>query len=341
MKKNKKVYLEAIRVFAIIGVIFNHTDGFIYYTSTENPVTWLYSITLSVICRTAVPLFFLIAGSLLLEKEESLKELFLKRILRILCVLLVFSLLYYIFDSVSDRISEMGINDFIRRVLNNDIRESFWFLYEYLFFLLILPFFRFLTPKLNHTLIGYLIVLRGIATFVLPVLNQLCGVSVKFDIGFGEDYIYYALLGYYFSHVENYGNEIKTRTLWFVFVGLVSFNVVITHIIYLIKGNYSAETVDYVVFISAPVLFLIFRRIFGELSDTGKINTCIITMGSCVFGIYLWDNFVRWQFLPVYLFLSEKTVGILACSVYVMLVFIFGFLYTWILKKIPLMKRYL
>lgn len=75
-----------------------------------------------------------------------------------------------------------------------------------------------------------------------------------------------------------------------------------------------------------------------DKSPGGKI---IVAIGSCVFGIYLFDNFVRWQLLPVYLFLSEKTVGVIANSVYVALAFAGGFIYTWILRKIPVIRKYL
>jgi hypothetical protein len=78
-----------------------------------------------------------------------------------------------------------------------------------------------------------------------------------------------------------------------------------------------------------------------ELTKKDKVSTVITAVGSCVFGIYLFDNLVRWQLLPLYLFLSEKTIGVFACSVYVILTFGVGLLYTFVLKKIPFIGKYI
>ena len=76
MEKQRKLHLEMIRIIAVFLVIFNHTDGFIYYIETTNRLTWLFSLGMAGICRIAVPLFFMVSGALLLDREESVKDLF-------------------------------------------------------------------------------------------------------------------------------------------------------------------------------------------------------------------------------------------------------------------------
>lgn len=343
MSQSKKIYLEAIRIVAIFLVIFNHTDGFIYYTITDNWLTWLYSIGLAVICRAGVPLFFMISGALLLEKEEPIKTLFYKRVLRIITVLIVVSALYYLFDIVRNRISEGSVADFLTRLLSmyNGVRESFWFLYAYLFFLVSLPFLRKLAPQMNKTLIIYLISLKGISDLVIPFLNNMHEIVVPFDIKIVSDYIYYGLLGYYLTHMgAATGCKIKKRVLCAYLGILVILSICIVQFLYLRTDNYLTN-LDMLRFLLTPVLWLLIRKISELLPENGRINNLIILTGSCVFGIYLLDNFVRWQFLPIYLYLSEHTVGVLANSVYVVLVFVTGGVYTWLLKKIPLLNKFL
>lgn len=344
MSQGRKVYLEAIRIVAIWLVIFNHTDGFIYYTTTDNWLTWLYSIVLSAACRTAVPLFLMISGALLLEKEESFKTLFCKRVLRIVLVLVVFSALYYLLDIANNRISDAGVVDFLIRLLNSDkrLRESFWFLYSYLFFLLSLPFLRKLASGINETLIIYMICLKGISNLALPFLNGMYGIVVSFDIKIICDYIYYGLLGYYLTHMgETTLKNVKKRILWICFGILVILSIGIMQLFYLRTGIYVQGYLDMLIFLMTPVLWLLIREITESLPEDGRINSLIIAIGSCAFGIYLLDNFVRWQFLSTYVYLSEHTVGVFANSVYVVLVFVIGGIYTWILKKIPLLKKFL
>lgn len=345
MSRGKKGYLEAIRVIAVILVIFNHTDGFIYYTQTKNGLTWIYSMVLAVVCRAAVPLFFMVSGAVLLgktEKEEPLKALFQKRIARILTVLAAVSLGYYLFDMGRGRITEAGAGDFLYKLFTNGIRDSFWFLYTYLFVLLTLPFFRKLAPLLYGRLIIYLIALKALSGLLVPFLSLGFGLSVTYDAGFVGGYIYYMLLGYYMSHEgEKDIQKIKTGSLWLCFGGLVILSVAAMVLLRRLTGEYQAAGLDLFVFLTAPVMWLLIKRYTERLPADSRLGRFLVFTGGCVFGVYLLDNFVRFQFLPFYLFLSEKTVGVFANSVYVLLVFSAGVLYTWVLKKIPVIKRYL
>ena len=339
MSQKKKIYLEVIRIIAVLLVIFNHTDGFVYYTVPGNIVTHLYSLILAILCRMAVPLFFMVSGALLLGKEESLSELFRKRITRMLIVLAVISVFYYLFDVVMGRLASPGVGDFISRLLTNGIRDSFWFLYAYIGVLLLLPFFRKVAPFCKGKLVLYLIGLRVLTDLVVPLLGLSMGIAVSFEFGFVGDYYYYMLLGYYLDREEN--ERLSTGKLTLVLVLSVALSGIFVYCIKGIGGTYQEIALDSLVFLMTPVTFSIIKRWMGGMTKSGQEEKWIATFGSCVFGIYLFDNFLRWQLLPVYLFLSEKTVGIFANSVYVLLTFLGGFIYTWILKKVPVLRRYI
>lgn len=339
MSQKKRIYLEVIRVIAVLLVIFNHTDGFVYYTVPGNIVTHLYSLILAILCRMAVPLFFMVSGALLLGKEESLSELFRKRIARMVIVLTAVSIFYYLFDMVLGRLASPGAGDFISRLLTNGIRDSIWFLYAYISVLLLLPFFRKLAPFCNKKLVIYLIGLRVLTDLIVPFLNMGMGIAVSFDFGFVGDYYYYMLLGYYLDREENAGLSKGKDIL--VLVLLVALSGMLIYWMKGTSGAYQTTALDSFVFLMAPVTFGMIKRWLGGTMKSGQAEKWILTFGSCVFGIYLFDNFLRWQLLPVYLFLSEKTVGIFANSVYVLLTFLGGFIYTWILKKIPVIRKYL
>ena len=339
MSHKRKIYLEVIRIIAVLLVIFNHTDGFVYYTVPGNIVTHLYSLILAILCRMAVPLFFMVSGALLLEKEESLSELFRKRIARMLIVLVMVSVFYYLFDVVMGRLALPGVGDFFSRLLTNGIRDSFWFLYAYIGVLLLLPFFRRVAPFCKGTLVLYLIGLRVLADLVVPLLRLGMGIVVSFEFGFVGDYYYYMLLGYYLDREEN--ERLSTGRLMLVLLLSVALSGILVYCIRGISGTYQAIALDSLVFLMAPVTFSMIKRWTGGMMKSKQVEKWIAAFGNCVFGIYLFDNFLRWQLLPAYIFLSEKTVGIFANSVYVLLTFLGGFIYTWILKKIPVVRRYL
>lgn len=92
-KNNRKIYMDVLRIVAAFFVIFNHTGdkGFFLFSVTDNPFEyWLY-LFLSILCKIAVPLFFMISGALLLSKNEPLYKLYYKRVLKYIVIILVFS----------------------------------------------------------------------------------------------------------------------------------------------------------------------------------------------------------------------------------------------------------
>ncbi len=346
MNQGKKIYLEAIRIVAIFLVIFNHTDGFIYFTLPCSIITQVYSLFLAIVCRIAVPLFFMVSGALLLTREQSPLELVKRRIARILIVLMAVSLLYYLFDIARGRVDEYGIRDFMFRLSTNGIRESFWFLYTYTSTMLLLPFFRKAVLQFDKELILYLIGLRGLTDFVLPVIGITTGLDWPINFGTVIEYYYYILMGYYLDKEEEKiflsgKKDGGVKALTVSLLALVFINGVYIFIVKGVTGEYKIELLDFLVFLTAPLVFLIVKRFMDRMLKKGWECKCLYTVGESVFGIYLLDNFTRWQFLPVYLFLSEKMVGILANSVYILLVFSAGFVYTRGMKKIPVVRRYI
>ncbi len=87
-EKKKLVHLEAFRILAIYLVMFNHTDknGFFFFTVAQaSPFYGLY-LFISIACKFAVPLFYMVSGALLLKKEESIGVVYKKRFLRMLII---------------------------------------------------------------------------------------------------------------------------------------------------------------------------------------------------------------------------------------------------------------
>ncbi len=342
MKAARKIDLDIIRIVAILLVIFNHTDGFIYYTETGNIMTWLFSLGMACICRVGVPLFFMVSGALLLSKDETIKELLCRRVSKIFIVLIIISIFYYVMDVCRHRIPNAGVNDFLEKFYTNGIRESLWFLYAYCGMLLTLPFFRIMIRHIDQRLMRYLFGLKIIFALILPLWKELFGFSISLDLGFVNDYIFYMILGYYMKFASTW--QEKGYRFWqesVGFIGCVVFDMIIMQIHFLKTGNNSQELLDIFICIMAPLVFCMCGKIADRWRGNDRINIAIATVGQCVFGIYLLDNFVRWQLLPLYLFLSEKTIGVFANSIYVCGVFIIGFIYTAVLRKIPFIKRYL
>lgn len=98
--KNKKAYLEAIRLLSLFFVLYTHTGnyGMHHYPETSNPLNFWFSQSLVLLSQTCVPLFFMISGAVLLHKESTFKEIGTKRVPRMVIVILPAGLFQYYYN---------------------------------------------------------------------------------------------------------------------------------------------------------------------------------------------------------------------------------------------------
>ncbi len=339
-EKPKDIYLEVLRGIAVIFVIFNHTDAFfLYYSSTDNPMTWLFSFVGSVLCRVNVPLFVMISGALLLEKEETIRDLFRNRIRRIGIVLVVFSLLYYVLNVVRS-MGSFSPGGFLRGLLSGSIQESFWYLYLYLGILFFMPIFRAVAASCTNRELKYLMGLQIVLGIGGRIFSHLLGIEINSNIYFLNIYVFYLLSGYY------WGKRIDTKQISIERMhGICLINIfcllgvyILVRVDYFHKGVYDQGILDILTPILAPGIFLNIRWICQRCVIPEKIRKIIYEVGDCTFGIYLMEQLARILLLPMYLYLSGNTFGILACSCYVAGSFGVAWLFTELLKRIPGVK---
>ena len=176
----KKYYLEAVRITAVLLVMYNHSAPFMSF-ATQHGVQYAVSFFLSLVCKAAVPLFYMVSGALLLGKNESFGELARKRILRIVAVIVIFSLLYYLKFAVRGQASVTPIR-FLLGLPFDVAFLPYWYLYSYLGILVSLPFLRPLAQNMPKNAFWYLIAL------------QIVTESLQITLGF---FGYHTLCGYF------------------------------------------------------------------------------------------------------------------------------------------------
>lgn len=337
MQVCKRVHLEILRILAVLFVIFNHTDGYyLYYSNTSNPLTWLFSALGSVICRTNVPLFLMITGALLLERKETVKEIYKKRVSRIAAVLFIFSAFYYGVSIIRHKNAGYSVMDFLMGFLEGSVQESFWYLYLYLGVLIVLPFFRRLAQNLENKEFGYLIFLQLFWSVGIRIGEKTAGIQINSYLYQVDIYFFYVLAGY-FLEVRIPAEKVTRRHIA-AMIGCIAFGLVVAVGIiawdYCRSGKYDPSCIGILTPVFTLGIFFCIKWIFTGHSLPRKAEALVLYIGNCVFGIYLLEQLARIQLLPLYLYLTEKTVGIFACSGYVLGVFLLALLYTVVLKHI-------
>ena len=204
--KKRLLGLDALRIFAILLVIFNHTNerGF-YRFLTDDPGTFLYWFNLffSVACKVAVPLFFMISGALLLRKEESIGATY-KRGIRILVDLILFSLLFYWVEAIETG-SPLTAFGLLKGIVQSNV-PHLWYLYTYIAFLLVVPVLRGFVRGLTEKEGLLLFCLAFVVGLLLPVAEFFAGSvnHLAVPAWVTAMILYYPVMGYLLTNKLQY-----------------------------------------------------------------------------------------------------------------------------------------
>lgn len=347
--QQRKTYIDALRIVAIFGVLYNHTNrrGYCLYAFSEARICQDFYIGIATLAATAVPIFFMISGALLLPKKESLKELFQKRILRMVLVLLVFSGIQYVLLLLEECVT-FSRKAVVQAVLQDGVIPSYWFLYAYIAYLLLLPILRKVAEVMSKQDYFYLFALLLLVEGFLPMVLNLAGIggtNYFFSIPFLNPIIIYPLLGYYLEQYmkESYYNK-KTN----IIVGLCMAVVVLFFIAMTQwrglpyeefttydKGLY---TCSFTMLLDVGIYY--FVKYFDlRKQHSMKYDQMLHSMGECAFGIYLIEQPIRERSSFIYDGLSPVIGRFPACIVWVICIFIVAYSIVAILRRIPVVRK--
>ena len=165
-----------MRIVACALVIFNHLPGYLLYFVSDGYKQFFY-MTLAMITRINVPLFFMISESLLFKKEEQWTHVFKKRFLRIVYLLLFADFLWIVTYKVNSLIygTDFQITFFkcIQVFLLNkiDTTSAYWYLYSYLGVLFVLPLLQRMAKEVTKHEVLALLILHAFTSSFFPIIN--------------------------------------------------------------------------------------------------------------------------------------------------------------------------
>lgn len=347
--KDKRIDYEILRLLAIVGVVFNHTQsrGFeLYMVENCSTVNYVGSLLLGILCKMAVPLFFLVSGGLLLHRQEPVTTVLKKRVLRILIVLVLFSGLLYLCWIRWGTVEDPGVGDFFRRLWANGISIPYWYLYTYLGLMLLLPFLRPMVQGMGSMAFLYLIGLHILFYGVLSTLGLVCRlgpVNPDLWVPMVEPDLFYFIMGYYLAHRFPW-ELVKKRQL--VLAGVLGIAAVAGMLVLadLDFGRNGMVTMNFLESLLIFPIFFVYALVHQICAwhpvplRAGKI---IAALGSCVFGAYLLEGILRHELGFVYELLEPKLHVLPACMIWVLAVVLAGLAITWVLKKVPGLKKLL
>ncbi len=148
-KMERNTSIDLIKSFAIFCVLCIHACG-IFYSQEVGSTPWTWGVFWGSISRSAVPLFFMASGALMLNPKKNipLEKLYKKNIPRILLALFFWATLYKFFD-----LGRMGILE--KAEIKQALEDLLLFRHQYhLYFLVIILVFYVSIPPFRIFLQG-------------------------------------------------------------------------------------------------------------------------------------------------------------------------------------------
>ena len=216
---SRKIHLDLIRIFSILLVITHHTILYRYHNLPDAGSCRPFYIGVSFLIKTGVPMLYMISGALLLPKEESFSQL-LKRVFRYLIVLILFSLISYIY-SVFKNNNQISWWIFLSNLYGFAQTDSYWFLYQYLAYLISLPLLRKLVKVMEQRDFCYLLIIWFLlknSEFIAYLIFRIpLKPSDSFTLFVMEHQVFFPLIGYFLEHRIN--SEFYTEKKIWIFAG--------------------------------------------------------------------------------------------------------------------------
>ena len=347
--KEKRLDLELLRILAIFGVVFNHTQewGFELYTDPAVSGVNLWAcFLLRGLCKAAVPLFLLVSGGLLLWKEEPLSRVLRRRFGRVAAALAVFSVLTYCLRAHWDFYEYPGVYDFLRRFWKEGVSQPYWYLYMYLGLMLILPILRKLIGVLTERDYRYLLILHLILYPVLGTVGAVMGwrgFNPDLRLYLAEPWLFYFLMGHYLLRAAPW-EKVTRRQRMCIYglgaAGLAGF-VLLGLWWYHWWQTLNFDYIETLIFLPTLAIYVAARQLFQGRTVPLWLRRTLETLGSCVFGTYLLESVLRHALQGVYLRLQPVIHTLPACLCWVCAVVAAGMAVTWVLRQVPGLKKLL
>lgn len=348
-----KLYIEVLRVFACLFVIFNHMKefGFELYALRE-PGTlpyWIY-MGLSVFCKFAVPLFFMVSGMLLLNKEEeSLKDIYIKRVAPICITWISMSMVSYLVRYCLLGTSVFSLKEFITILYSRGFSDANWFFYTYIAFLILLPFLRIVAQKMSNKLYIYLFVIFITFYAILPIMEYLLWegkVSLNANISIIQIpsiWFIYSLFGYYLEHRLDI--QVATKKLpliWGLNLLTIGISCVMSYYRGICQGIWKSEHFfSLLTIFNASCLFITCKVLLQNRTFSPRVQSIISIMGKSTFGVYVFHGLINDYIIRDILVrlnqsgLSNIIVGFIGVTS----VYTISLLVTIVVSKIPILKK--
>ena len=282
---------DLLRVCSMAAVVYLHTAAGALRQSPDTAL-WHFSNVFASLGTAAVPLFFMLSGSLLMSSEKTADPAYVlrRRVPRVLVPGLAWSLLIIAFIWVRE-----GGAAALSKLLAlpyTTVLTPYWFLYALVPMYLLSPLLKRMVDNLERRHWNYLMGLWVLVTLGLHTLrffipepwNGLVTENMTLGVSLLEGYLGYFLLGPWLDGIR----KLPSRgLLWAVFLADWAVIALGTWGMTSAKGWYGEWFSSYqglFAMVLAASIFLLVKSCCGRGRGSGRL---LVLLSSCSFGVYL------------------------------------------------------
>ena len=354
MKQQRYVYMDYLRFFAVIAIIFIHISGQNWYLSDFAMLEWNICNVFNGISRWGVPVFVMLSGALFLEREIPIKQLYTKYILRLLVAYCVWSVFYATIVPLGQLLLGKITSISWKYIVSHSIRGAYhmWFIPMIVGLYMCIPIIKKITE--SKTASCYFLILSVLFTFVLPQIKvlscdfigglfysgikEVSGVISTMNMELVLGFSFYFILGYWLNNMEL---TKKQRQIIYI-LGVLGFLLtIILNSIMTWKTNapyttyYDSFSVNVMLEAIAVHTWFKYRSYACQ-----RMNKVMSVLSKCCFGAYLVHVFVIAGFsaigldtMTLFPAISVPVMGLLVTTVSIII--------SLIIHKIPVLNKWI
>lgn len=322
-KKSRIFYYDFLRALAILFVILIHTSPFYNLGSVQLTSDFIISNAVYDIAKMGVPLFFMLSGCLLLNREYELGAFLKKRFTRILYpflfwIIIIMAGVYYL-DGTSHLLDMfLGRGQFT------------WFIWVLMGCYLFIPIFNTFIKRYGIKAAEYYLIFWIITCIFTDFSLPTC-----IDLSLFTGWFGIIVVGYFIDNYEFKMDNSKVCILGFlIFAITLIINLYLNYMNYLV--GFQSNSMSIVSVVMAAGLFL-FIKYLGEYNSLKKnlVGKFIASVGVCSYGMYFTHIIVVRPFL---VFFNQQS--FLVAGIVFIVVLLVSWLVVYIFSKIPVIKRF-
>lgn len=338
---NKRIeYFDLLRILAVFAVIVLHVSAQNWYYTDVHSFEWNVFNVYDSLVRWAVPVFVMISGALFLSKDYSIKKIYSVNIFRIVISFIFWSLVYSLIFNVI--------------VSDGPFFTDFFTGYYHMWFMIMIVCLYMLVPVLKKIvlyddIIKYLIVICFVFCGVLPLISKIC---LEFDnrylnlisnvinknlsnVNLNFGYIGYFLLGYCLYKVD-----FSKKNRYIIYgLGILGF---LFTVFFTIFSSFNAG-IPVATYYNNLYINVVLQSV--ALFVFAKYNFCtnkyLKYVSNLCFGIYLSHASFIELFNILFDINSLSFNPVMSVLLLSITIFFICLLLSFILKKIPVLRKYI